>query len=111
MARKKIDWNDIGDYDREDLNCLYVCAIRYSIGRATYMPRLVTDYIKRHDDTLTLKGVSNMIRDIEEQRDRYVTENERKSGIGPFGMDCDARTWLEFLDWLKNWKETHNGKE
>lgn len=67
------------------------CAVRYCIGRETYMPGLVTDWIMEHSHgMLTDKTIGVMKRDIDEAR-----------GHDGLGMDCDVRTWLKFRDWLE----------
>ena len=81
-------------YDCEDLNAIYTCALRYAFGRMTYMPGLVTDYI-RHADTVTDKELGIMIRDLQEE-----IETEERVGDKHYGMDCDKRTWLDFYSWL-----------
>lgn len=66
------------------------CAVRYCIGRMTYMPGLVTDWIMQHcHGLLTAKTIGVMKRDIDEAR----------AGDG-LGMSCDYATWLRFRDWL-----------
>lgn len=82
-------------YDREDLNAIYTCALRYAFGRMTYMPGLVTDYIKRHADTVTDKELGIMIRDLHEE-----IKMAERVGDKHYGMDCDKRTWLDFYSWL-----------
>ena len=68
------------------------CAVRYCIGRKTYMPGLVTDWIMQHcHGILTAKTLHVMKRDIDEARER--------DGLG---MDCDVATWLRFREWLDN---------
>lgn len=66
------------------------CAVRYALGRMTYVshsvPRAVL-YYKDRLETFTLKGI---IRDIEEHKRIY----------GAIGMDCDERSWFEFRDKL-----------
>lgn len=67
------------------------CAVRYCIGRMTYMPGLVTDWIMQHcHGLLTRKALGVMKRDIDEARAR--------DGLG---MNCDVTTWLNFRDWLE----------
>ena len=67
------------------------CAVRYCIGRKTYMPRLVTDWIMRHcSGLLTNKTLGVMKRDIDEAAAR--------DGLG---MDCDVQTWRRFREWLE----------
>ena len=89
------------DYDVDDLNAIFVCAVRYSIGRGTYMPKLVIDYIRRHKDLLTNKGIMPIIHEIEEKRDEYITEKEKEIGYRPLGDSSDEKEWLELLAFLK----------
>ena len=80
----------------ENFGAVLVCAVRYALGRRTYMPSLVTEYIMGHChlilDSNTL-GV--MIRDIEEQG---------KNGPDAYGDTWDEKTWMKFLDWCKREK-------
>lgn len=70
------------------------CAVRYCLGRATYMPLLVTDWIMEHcNGLLTAKTLCVMKRDIDEA--------ESQNGLG---MDCDARMWKRFRAWLEEEK-------
>lgn len=67
------------------------CAVRYCLGRATYMPGLVTDWIMQHcGGILTAKTIGVMKRDIDEAASH--------AGLG---MDCDVRTWMKFREWLE----------
>ena len=74
------------------------CAVRYCIGRMTYMPGLVTDWIMQHcHGLLTEKTLFVMKRDIDEAKEH--------DGLG---MDCDVETWRKFREWLDK-EEAHNG--
>lgn len=67
------------------------CAVRYCIGRKTYMPGLVTDWIMQHcSGLLTNKTLGVMKRDIDEAAAR--------DGLG---MACDVQTWIRFREWLE----------
>lgn len=57
----KIDLND------NDFTCILAAAIRYTLGRESYMPRLVTDYIRPLLPYLTDKALWIFERDIREQ--------------------------------------------
>ena len=74
------------------------CAVRYCIGRMTYMPGLVTDWIMQHcHGLLTAKTLGVMKRDIDEARTKpYLS----------LGDSCDVVTWLKFRDWLEK-EEAH----
>ncbi len=76
------------------------CAVRYCIGRMTYMPGLVTDWIMDHcHGLLTAKTLGVMKRDIDEAANR--------NGLG---MNCDVDTWYRFRGWLEE-EEAHDGEE
>lgn len=88
------------EYDRGDINAVYICALRYAFGRMTYMPGLVTSYVMRHADTVTDKGLAVMTRNLREE-----IETAERIGDKHFGMECDKRTWMDFFRWLLEEKE------
>ena len=57
----KIDLTD------NDFTCILAAAIRYTLGRESYMPMLVTDYIRPLLPYLTDKALRIFERDIREQ--------------------------------------------
>lgn len=76
------------------------CAVRYCIGRRSYMPGLVTDWIMQHcHGLLTAKTLHVMKRDIDEAKN---------NPWGGLGDDCDVVTWTKFLEWLKS-EEAQDG--
>ena len=82
----------------DDLEAILICAVRYCIGRATYMPGLVTGWIEENmRGKLSQKTIGVMRRDIDEAR--------RRQGLG---MDCDVKTWEQFDVWLS--LEENNGQ-
>lgn len=77
--------------DDNDLNMIFTCAVRYALGRMTYMPEVVTRYIMAHGDIVSKSFCSVALRDIENQRGMFV-------GLG---QPCDIETWERFETWLK----------
>lgn len=69
-------------YINEDLECIFVCAVRYTLGRRTYMPSIVTAYIKTQLEFMTDKCLKTMLRDID--------------GCTNLGDKCDCDTWHSF---------------
>ena len=68
--------------------CLLVAAVRYSIGRRTYMPETVTRWIAENCyHKLSQRIIEVMLRDI-----------DTAPGLGD---DCDVTTWSDFRAWLK----------
>ena len=73
--------------DNDNLQAIFVCAIRYSLGRRTYMPHLVIDFLISLLPHLSDKTLSVIERDIREAE---------KMGIG-YGDDLiDKPKWLLF---------------
>ena len=74
----------------DDFGAILNCAIRYCIGRQTYMPGLVTHWIMNHcGGILTGKTIWCAKRDIDEAEKNHQ-----------LGADCDVATWKEFRAWL-----------
>ena len=80
---------------------ILVCAVRYSLGRTSYMPSLVYDYIKPLLPKLMNKTLSIMERDIVE----YGGYDNDKSA---YGWECDYELWMKFLVDIR--KEMDNRK-
>ena len=83
-------------YD-DDFGCIINSALRYAIGRHTYMPSVVMDFIRKYLDVLDTRTISVMIGDIERE-----SENET----------LDQRDdWLRLRDDLKAHYETMLNKD
>lgn len=78
--------------DLDDFGCICTCAIRYALGRMTYMPNLVQVFCMRNIDMLDTKTLKVAIRDITEY------------GQTPkdYGADFDYRDWMRFRTFLEN---------
>lgn len=68
-----------------DLEIIYICALRDSLGARTYITGVVADFLMKQK--LSIKCKSVMIRNIEECDD--------------YGMDCDKEIWMKLLKYLK----------
>ena len=76
---------DIDLYD-DGFGAVLNCAVRYCLGRATYMPGLVCGYITPLLPYLNDKTLWCFSEDI---------RKHQKSGRS-FGMDIDEKTWMDF---------------
>ena len=84
------------DSSDRDFGFILVAAVRYAVGRRTYAPSLITEWIKAHADEVhpeTLDAVRRDL-DVELKRDRTSPNG------GHLGHDCDRATWLSFHEWL-----------
>ena len=61
----------------EDFGTLAVCALRYCMGRETYMPGLVRDIIRPHLPELDNKTITVMLMDCEGQAKDNCYGHER----------------------------------
>lgn len=66
-----------------DFGSVILCAIRYCLGRRTYMPATVCNYVRPLLPYLDGHMISCMERDIRECKD--------------YGMDCDRKMWTSLL--------------
>lgn len=74
---------------------ILICAVRYALGRMSYMVSIVCEYVASKHRELSPECLNIIIRDIEEEIEIY-------HNIGrTCGMECDERTWLRLLETLK----------
>lgn len=91
-------------YDLDDMGAVLNCAVRYCLGRQTYMPSLVASFIQRHPEFINAKTKAVMLNDIREAdfvREATYADGKllRHDGLGdPF---VDRPMWLKFEEWLK----------
>ena len=80
----------------DDLGRMINCAVRYAIGRRTYMPSTVASYIRPLIPKLSNRTISVMERDIAER------DGDPLYGDEPYGdPDIDAPAWLNLLEELR----------
>lgn len=58
-------WFDI--YYDDDFGCMINSAIRYSLGRSSYMPDIAIRFVLKHLSVLDTRTITVMIRDIERE--------------------------------------------
>ena len=83
-ARQKYESN------MKDFSCIVLCAFRYALGRMSYMPSLVAEFIKGNVDKLTPCHIRLMIEEINDY-----------DAMGWLGMDCDIQLWLNLKRFLE----------
>ena len=91
----------------KDLGVIALCAVRYAIGRESYMPSLVQDFVMRHPEILSDNIRTVMIRDIEEADEirTYTMENGCPIIVDRLGdTKIDRPGWLKLKEWLKGVK-------
>lgn len=82
--------------DDQDFWAVICCAVRYSLGRRTYMPELVTTWIRTHcNGIIPVNALNIMLDDI---------SGQRRMGIRAMGDECDLKTWNSFEAWLEEQK-------
>ena len=82
-----------------DLKDILICALRYALGRKTYITSLVADYIMEHQELIDERVKNVMLNDL----NNYF--RCRKATITRFGKptddDCDYNKWMELKKWLE----------
>lgn len=62
--------------DAQDFGTVCICALRYAMGRETYMPSLVRDFVRPLLNRLPDKTLAVMINDSEEQERMHLWGSE-----------------------------------
>lgn len=109
MAKKK-ETIPVIDLSDDDFGAVLNCAVRYSIGRQTYMPHLVIDFITPLIPHLNHRTLWCF--------DQDVTNAKYEGGYGH--KEIDEPDWMKFLDAVreerikrgeepyKSWREDWN---
>ena len=93
--------------DDKDAGTIAICAVRYALGRETYMPGLVQDFVMRHPEIVDKRVKSVMLEDIR-IADRFVKYGRSDGsemvvdGLGDTKIDRPG--WLKFREWLEGVK-------
>lgn len=85
-ARKAAKTVPVVDPANEDFGAILNCAVRYALGRRTYMPSLVIGFITPRLKQLSSKTLWCFDQDVTDAR--YV---------GGYGDPCDEDDWIRFL--------------
>ena len=74
---------------------ILICAVRYALGRMSYIVGVVCDYVAVKQPELSKECINIIILDIEEELKLYHDAGQT------LGMECDERTWVRLLERLK----------
>ena len=90
--------------DDEYFGTICLCAMRYALGRQTYMPGLVQDFIRAHIKSIDQESIKIMIRDIDEadKFHEYTLSDGTKRRFDCLGdTKIDRPGWERFREFLK----------
>lgn len=83
--------------DLRDLRDMIISALRYSLGRRTYITDETAKFIKRYPRLIDERMRDVMLKDLE----KYFRERESFK----FDDECDFNTWKSLYNWLKGLEE------
>ena len=83
----------IEEQDIHDFQNIVISALRYSLGRKTYITSETADFIKKYPSIINERVCCVMLRDI----NRYM--EDRKIGLVSDDK-CDYDTWIDLQNWL-----------
>lgn len=75
---------------------ILICAVRYALGRQSYIVGEVAQYVFYKRKTLSVECINIIVRDIEEEMERYHAAGQK------LGMECDEKIWAKLLEVLKS---------
>lgn len=73
---------------------IVVCAVRYAMGRRTYMTKLVIDYVQRHWDEFGDKDK----RMIKSEVSSFIKKMGKKLSVS-LGV-VSINEWIDLLEWI-----------
>ena len=79
------------DYVLKDM---IICALRYSLGRRTYVTEETATFIKENPKLIDERVKSVMLRDLNEYFDKRTNSYH-------FDDECDYKVWLSLKKWLE----------
>lgn len=79
---------------QEDMSMLMVNAVRYALGKKTYIVDWTCEFIKNNIGLLTNKDLCVMLQDIKLQKEN-----------GALGNEWDVLCWKKLLDVLERYAE------
>ena len=85
---------------KEDFGTLCICAVRYSMGRRTYMPSMVQNIVREHLSDLSENDINVLLQDKAFQ-----------ARMDMYGDPCDKADWLKFWDDVEKYASTFSSKE
>lgn len=102
-AKKEKGAANLNEFDK-DIGTIAICAVRYAIGRQTYMPGLVQDFVMRHPEIVDARVKDVMLRDINDAD--HIRDYKREDGTilrldGLGDTRIDRPGWERFREWLK----------
>lgn len=110
MSRVKESDKPRIDLSQDNFGCILTCAVRYALGRQTYMPGLVVDFIRPLLPYISDKTLYVFDQDITDQK--YMGGYGDKSIDEPiwmkFHQDVIAEEGRRGMDLYKDWRTEPN---
>lgn len=81
MVQRDVDFSELAN-----------CAVRYALGRATYVSFSIPRIVLGRIHFMTTNSLKVIVRDIASYKENY----------GKIGMECDESNWMQFkaeLEW------------
>lgn len=78
-----------------EFGIIVMCAVRYAMGRRTYMPQLVIDFCKRNWGFIKNGDRLIIMRDV------YFEIEHELENPGWLGDKCDSEAWQDFYKWMR----------
>lgn len=82
------------DISQDDFGALCICALRYCMGRRTYMPNLIQEIVSEHFQDLSPRDLKVIADDKRFQEDMNL-----------WGDNCDKISWLRFYEGLDQFRK------
>lgn len=78
--------------DVHDFQDIVISALRYALGRRTYITKATADFIKEYPEIIDGRVKKVMLNDL----NSYLLYRE-----DGYDDECDYKTWLDLKNWLE----------
>ena len=89
----------------KDLGTIAICAVRYALGRQSYMSGIVQDFVMRYPEIVDARVKNAMLNDIM-TADRIVkyglSDGSEMTVDGLGDSRIDRPGWIRFKEWLES---------
>lgn len=87
--------------DHSHLHIIVISAFRYALGRMSYVPSMVCEFITDQWSVLPNNTKQILIRELETEIKRNDEDSQDDRFISLLGNPCDVNQWKDFLEFMK----------
>lgn len=84
------------------IHIMVISAFRYALGRMSYVPSMVCEFVKEQWPVLPDNTKQTLIRELETEVKRNDEQSQDDNFISLLGYPCHVKQWKDFLEFMKD---------